>query len=65
MSTQSEWDKRIDEQNRKAAKMWRLAAAAPDLLAALTDVEKRLAGAGMLGAADKVSRAIAKATKQP
>ena len=41
----------------------RLIAAAPDLLAALIDAENRLAGAGMLGADDKVSRAIAKATK--
>ena len=39
-----------------------LIAAAPDLLAALIDAENRLAGAGMLGADDKVSRAIAKAT---
>ena len=40
----------------------RLIAAAPDLLAALIDAEKRLNGAGMLGAGDIVTAAIARAT---
>ena len=39
----------------------RLIAAAPDLLAALIDARKRLHGAGMLGAGDVVTVAIARA----